>query len=162
MVKTLAQNWDTNLRIQHTLSICLWNVSLSWWLFSNTRITLKNTPWLESENELYRPSLSTKLVPTFEVRGCYVVSVTDPYGLNLGFLDGSRYYFFPVAPQLYSRGSVDPVPDPLLLRKSDSAGNWTRTSVCSQELWPLDHRGSQSQSHFTVESQSVCLGVISL
>jgi hypothetical protein len=23
---------------------------------------------------------------------------------------------------------VDPVPDPLLLRKSGSAGNWTRTS----------------------------------
>jgi hypothetical protein len=34
-----------------------------------------------------------------------------------------------VAPQLSSRGWVDPVPDPLLLRKSGSA-----------ELWPLDHR----------------------
>jgi hypothetical protein len=30
--------------------------------------------------------------------------------------------------QLYSRGWVDPFPDPLLLRKSGSAGNWTRTS----------------------------------
>jgi hypothetical protein len=29
---------------------------------------------------------------------------------------------------LYSRGWVDPVPDPLLLRKSSSAGNRTRTS----------------------------------
>jgi hypothetical protein len=37
---------------------------------------------------------------------------------------------------------VDPVPDPLLLRKSDSAGNRTRDLwICSQELWPLDHRG---------------------
>jgi hypothetical protein len=55
-----------------------------------------------------------------------VVSVTEPYGRILGFLDRSRYYFFQVAPQLYSRGKVDPVPDPLLLRKSGSAENRTR------------------------------------
>jgi hypothetical protein len=30
--------------------------------------------------------------------------------------------------QLYSRGWVDPVPDPLLLRKSGSSGDWTWTS----------------------------------
>jgi hypothetical protein len=53
----------------------------------------------------------------------------DPCGRILGFLDRSRYFFSQVAPQLYSRGWVDPVPDPLLLRKSDSAGNRTRTSV---------------------------------
>jgi hypothetical protein len=38
---------------------------------------------------LYRHSdrrLSTKLVPTFEERGCQVVSVTDSYGGILGFL----------------------------------------------------------------------------
>jgi hypothetical protein len=40
------------------------------------------------------------------------------------------------------KGSVDPVPDPLLLRKSGSAVNRTRDlRVSSQELWPLDHRG---------------------
>jgi Na+/H+ antiporter NhaD/arsenite permease-like protein len=33
-----------------------------------------------------------------------VVSVTDPYCRILGFLDRSRYFFFQVAPQLYSRG----------------------------------------------------------
>jgi hypothetical protein len=33
-----------------------------------------------------------------------------------------------VAPQLYSWGWVDPVPDSLLLRKCGSAGNRTRTS----------------------------------
>jgi hypothetical protein len=48
-----------------------------------------------------------------------VVSVADPYGRNLDFLDRSLYFFFQVAPQLYSTGD----PDPLLLRKSDSAGN---------------------------------------
>jgi hypothetical protein len=31
-----------------------------------------------------------------------VVSVTDPYGRILGFLDRSRYFFFQVTPQLYS------------------------------------------------------------
>jgi hypothetical protein len=33
---------------------------------------------------------------------------------------------------------MDPVPNPLLLRKSGNAGN-----SCSQELWPLDHRGDE-------------------
>jgi hypothetical protein len=55
-----------------------------------------------------------------------VVSVTDHYGRILGFLDRSRYFFFQVAPHLYSRW-VDPVPDPLL-RKSSSVGNRTQIS----------------------------------
>jgi hypothetical protein len=38
------------------------------------------------------------------IKMCYVVSLTDPYGRILGFLDGSRYVFFQVAPQLYGRG----------------------------------------------------------
>jgi hypothetical protein len=77
-------------------------------------------------------------VPTFVDRSCRVVIATDSYGRILGFIDRSRYFFFQAAPQLYSRGWVDPVPDPLLLRKSGSAKNrkpdlW----ICSQELWPL-------------------------
>ena len=45
-----------------------------------------------------------------------------------------------------SRGWVDPVPDPLLLRKSGSAGNRTRDlCICSQKLWPLDHRGGRNK-----------------
>jgi hypothetical protein len=40
--------------------------------------------------------------PTFADRGCRLVSVTDPYGRTFGFLDRSRYFFFQVAPQLYS------------------------------------------------------------
>jgi hypothetical protein len=81
------------------------------------------TPWLESASELYRPSdcrFSAKLVPTFADRGSHMISVTDPYGHILGSLDRSRYFFFQIAPQLYSRGQVDPVSDPLLLRKSSS------------------------------------------
>jgi hypothetical protein len=67
----------------------------------------KRTPWPESASELYRPSdrhSSAKLVPIFAVRGCQVVSVTDPHVRILGFLDQSRYYFLQVAPQFYSRG----------------------------------------------------------
>jgi hypothetical protein len=41
--------------------------------------------------------LSAKLVPALADRGCYVVSVTDPYGRILSFLDRSRYVFFQVA-----------------------------------------------------------------
>jgi hypothetical protein len=88
-------------------------------------VLLIQTPLSESARELYWHSdrrLSAKLVPTFADRGCHVVSVTDPYVRILGFLDRSRHYFFQVAPQLYSRGWVDPVPDPVLLRKSGSAG----------------------------------------
>jgi hypothetical protein len=52
-----------------------------------------------------------------------------PTVVNLRFLDRSHYFLFQVAPHLRSRGSVDPVPGPLLLSKRDSAGNRTR------ELW---------------------------
>jgi hypothetical protein len=48
--------------------------------------------------------------------------------------------FYQVAPQLYSRDWVGPVPDPLLLFVVP--GNRSRDPcICSQELWPLDHRG---------------------
>jgi len=44
---------------------------------------------------------------------------------------------------------VDPVPDPLLLRKSGSAGDRTRDlCICSQKLWPLDHSGGPNKKHF--------------
>jgi hypothetical protein len=66
--------------------------------------------------------------------------------VSLSFLDRSRYYFFQVAPQLSSRGWVDPDPDPPLLRKSGSAGNRTQDLwICSQKLWLLDHRGSRKK-----------------
>jgi hypothetical protein len=72
--------------------------------------------------------LSVKSVSIFADKGCCVMSVMDPYGRILGFLNRSRYFFFQVAPQLYSRGGMNPVSDPLLLEKSVSAGNRTQTS----------------------------------
>jgi hypothetical protein len=76
-------------------------------LLSPTKQKEKQNLWPESVSELYRPSghrLLAKLVLTFAYGGCHVVSVTDPYGRILGFLDRSRDFFFQVAPQLYSRG----------------------------------------------------------
>jgi hypothetical protein len=69
------------------------------------------TPWPESESELYRPRnrrLSAKLMPTFAAIGYHVVSVTDPYCRIFEFLDRSCYFFFQIAPRLYSRSWADP------------------------------------------------------
>jgi hypothetical protein len=79
-------------------------------------------------------------VPTIASRGCVAWSEQRiPTAVNLGFLDRSRYFFFQAAPQLSSRGWVDPVPDPLLLRKYGRARKRTRDLwICSQILWPLD------------------------
>jgi hypothetical protein len=103
--------------------------------------------WPEWERELYRPidsHLLEKLVPAFADRWSHVVSVTDPCRRLLGFLDRSRF-FFQVSPQLYSRGWMDPVPGPLLLRKSGSAGNRTWTSG------PV----ARNSDHYTTEAVPV-------
>jgi hypothetical protein len=47
---------------------------------------------------------TAKSVPTFADIGCRVVSVTDPHGRTLGFLDRTRYFFCQEASQMYSRG----------------------------------------------------------
>jgi hypothetical protein len=58
----------------------------------HTTNTTQKNPWPESANQLYLPSdlrLSAKLEPTVADRECSLVSVTDPYGRILGFLDRS-------------------------------------------------------------------------
>jgi hypothetical protein len=90
----------------------------------------KKTPWPESASEVYRPNdrrLSTNLVPTFAGRWCHVVSVTNPYGRILDFLDRSRYFFSSSSSVVLWRLS-GPRSRPLLLKKSGSAVNRTRTS----------------------------------
>jgi hypothetical protein len=85
----------------------------------------KQILWPESARELYRQSehrLSAKLMPTFADR--VVLRSQRSGSLTAAVL----YFFFQVAPQLYSRGWVEPVPDPLLLRKCSSAANRTRCS----------------------------------
>jgi hypothetical protein len=89
--------------IQYVRLISRWRVVLS--------LSLSLHGLSPRANYTDRPNnrrLSAKLVPTFSERGCHMVSVTDPYGRNLDFLDRSRYVFFQVAAQLYSRGWVAP------------------------------------------------------
>jgi hypothetical protein len=103
-------------------------------------------PWPQSASELYWPSdrrLSAKLMTTFAGRGCCVVSATNLRG---------RYFRFPrPEPLLFHSSSSSVVlkrlsgprsKPPSLPRKSGRAGNRTRNLwICSQKLWPLDHRG---------------------
>jgi hypothetical protein len=131
-------SWDENVKKYCTMDRRLshhQNFDINWDPIktTSTHISIQNkqTPWPESASELYRQSdsrLSKKLVSTFADIRYQVVIVTDPYCRILGFLDWSRYFFVQVAPQLYSWGWVEPVPNPLLFRKSGSVGNRTRTS----------------------------------
>jgi hypothetical protein len=91
----------------------------------------KRTLWLWSAGELCQPSDRHLL----GIEGVAWSAQRIPPVVSLGFLDHSHYYFFQVAPQLSSGGWVDPVPDPLLLRKSWSARNRTQDLwICSQKL----------------------------
>jgi hypothetical protein len=85
------------------------------------RLKVIQTNSVALASELYRPSdrrLPAKLVPTFAVRGCHVVGVTDPYGRVLG----SR-------------------PEPLLFLPSSSSIVLTKLSgprsrpTTSQKIW---------------------------
>jgi hypothetical protein len=88
------------------------------------------------------PPLVGEVITNFADKNVSRGQSDDPYGHIIGFQNGSRYFFFQVAIQLYSRGWVDPVPDPILFRKFGSVGNRTRDLlICSHELWPLDYRG---------------------
>jgi hypothetical protein len=78
----------------HLISPDVTNRMLRNSIYIHTCIQIKY-PWSESASELYRPSdrrLSAKWLQTFADRGCHVVSVTDPYGRILDFLDRSRYF----------------------------------------------------------------------
>jgi hypothetical protein len=93
----------------------------------------KKIPWPESARELclYRPSdrpLSAKLVPASADRGLPRCQRNGSLRLYSRFSRPEPLLFLQAAPQLYSRGWVDPVREPLVLRKSGSAGNRTRNS----------------------------------
>jgi hypothetical protein len=66
----------------------------------DTKTKLNSVAWVRERTiPTERPPLVG--VPTFADRGRHVVSVTDPYGHILGFIDRSRYFFFQAAPQFY-------------------------------------------------------------
>jgi hypothetical protein len=136
---------------------CYTAVPWTWWsistlhiypLMAESQLTLSNikeTPWLLVRKRTI-PTERPPLVGEVSANFCgWRVSRghcnRSPRPL-ICFLDQSRYFSNQVAPQLSSQGWVDPVSDPLLLRKSGSAKNRTWDLwICSQELWPLDHRG---------------------
>jgi hypothetical protein len=129
------------LRLIHWLS---WTQTCTI-LLHTTKQTTTNSVVLVRERTIptERSPLFGEVSSNFWGTGCLVVSATYPQGHIIGFLDRSLYPFFQVAPHLYSQGWVDPVPDPLLLRKSGSAGYRTQDLwIRCQELWPLDHKGS--------------------
>jgi hypothetical protein len=57
------------------------------------------------------PPLVSEVSARFTDTRCHVVSVTDHFGHTsiLGLIDRILYFIFQVAPQLYSRGWVDPL-----------------------------------------------------
>jgi hypothetical protein len=90
-----------------------------------------------------RPPLVGEVIANFWwVEGVAWSEQRIPTAVKLSFLDRSRYFFIQVIPKLSSRGWVDPVSEPLLLRKFGTAENRTRDLwICNQKLWPLEHRG---------------------
>jgi hypothetical protein len=94
---------------------------------------------------------------------CRVVSATGHHGHWSRFSRPEPLLFIKVVNQLSSRCWVDPVPDIQLLTKSCSAGNRTRNLwICSQELWPLDHRGCLSMEITFRNLQFLSYGATSL
>jgi hypothetical protein len=91
----------------------------------------KQTAWPESASKL----LPTERLPLVGEVSANLFGYRVPRGQRDGSLRSysrlprpEQLLFFQVAPQLYPRGWVDSVPDPLLLIKCGSAGNRTRTS----------------------------------
>jgi hypothetical protein len=110
--------------------------------YTASKISFKLRPWPLVHKRAI-PTERPPLVGEFSVNFLRVEGVAwsaqrIPTAVNLCFLDRSRYFFIQVAPQLSSRGWVDPV----RLKKTGRAGNRTRDLwICSQKLWQLQHRG---------------------
>jgi hypothetical protein len=66
----------------------------SWPFVSICRILkLNSMVWVRERTiPTERPPLVGEVIANFWDRGCHVVSVTDPSGRILGFLDRSRYF----------------------------------------------------------------------
>jgi hypothetical protein len=87
--------------------------------------TKNQIPWPEFADELYRPSDHRLSVKVLRIEGfAWSARRTRIFSI---FLERSRYFSFQVTSQFCSWGWVDPVPDPILLRKSGNAGNRTLT-----------------------------------
>jgi hypothetical protein len=96
--------------------------------YSVLNITLYNqTPWSKSASELYRlddAACRRSWCQLLWIDGATLSAWRIPSAVFLV----SYTWAAPFSFKLYSGGWVDPVPDPLRLRKSGRAGNRTRTS----------------------------------
>jgi hypothetical protein len=141
----LYNNWKTELLKEHALPLAT-HTNLhyaedkisedNWYLASYLSCFTLSTPPKNAITKYFGDRcLLAKLVPTFEDRGVsHGQCGRSPMAvISIFFLDQSHYFFFQVTPQLYSRGWVDPIPDPLL-RKSN-LDLW----ICNQELWPKEY-----------------------
>jgi hypothetical protein len=114
----------------------------------------KQTPWPLACKRTIRTELPP-LVGEVHANFCWYRGVAwlaqwVRTAVNLGFLYWSRYFFISAAPFILKRLSR-PVPDPLLLKKSGTAGNRTwGLWICSQERCPLDHRDGHRVQHDSV------------
>jgi hypothetical protein len=127
--------------------------------FLNTTVSAPNSVALsrranstDSATATCRRNLVPTLVDIWVSRGQRRGS---PTVFNLSCLYRSRYFSFKSLLIYSYKGWVDPVPDPLLLRKSGSAGNRTQDLwVSSQKLWLLDHRGGLLRSDHSEKLKS--------
>jgi hypothetical protein len=104
----------------------------------------KKTPWSEFASELYRPSdrrLSAKWLPTCADRRYHVVSVTDSSGCISRFSRQESLLFYQVAPQFVLTRLSAPRSRPTTIFFWYFPESNPGLRICSQELWPLDHRG---------------------
>jgi hypothetical protein len=106
-----------------------WNERYTlWWAWTCKILHMNSMVWVHERSiQTERPPLVGEVIANF-------LRIEVPYGQRDGSLRPySRFsrqeplLFYQVAPQLYSWGWVDTVPDPLLFF-SGSAGNRTRTS----------------------------------
>jgi hypothetical protein len=140
-----SQRWGSSCREAYSNSVRL---EIDWLSWNSTYITVFTISSVALSPRANYTDWATatcwrNLVPTFADRG---VSRGQrgrpPTVVNLSFLDRIRYFSFKYLLIYPHKGWVDPVPDPLLLRKSCSAGNQTRDlRVSRQVLWSLDNRG---------------------
>jgi hypothetical protein len=133
-----AEFW---LNIWCVYQYCLWQ--LKYLKLSLLKQAKKKPPWLLVRKRTIpteRPEPLANLVPIFSgSRGFAWSAQQFRTAVSFGFLDRRWYFFIQAVPQLSSRVTADPIPYPVLLWKS---GNPTRDlRICSQDVWPLDHRG---------------------
>jgi hypothetical protein len=117
--------------------------------------THKYTPWT-LVRKLTTPIGRPPLVDEVSANVCRYGGIAwsalrIPHGRQSQISRTKLLLFNQVAPHLSSRYWMDPIPDPLLLRKSGNAWNRTRDLwICSQEVWPLHHRGRSLVLHTCV------------